>query len=361
MSGWANRTSRSSLDAEQIVARGEREQPVDVGAGSSSRSSRTDARAERRDRAPATARAGRHGLQPLDDRRLEGVRQYTVPGGGVAGPDGARELEREQRVPADTSWIRRRVRARDRGDGAADDAGAGPPASSGPISSVSTRPGGRASAGASGSVRARAEPRRREHPERLAVEPAQRVAQRARRGGVEPLQVVDRERPRRAPPRAPRSASSTARPRANGSSTPRGRRVERAGARTGRRADERDRHLLLGGPRDQHEVAGRPAALHPVPPQGRFPRRASPGSPRRTSAWAPCGIASMKAPIRAARPRARRGPRRCGSDRTGRSPPDYAWSAVTIRRWPIGRPTAGGVRRVSPRRPCAGRARSTRP
>ena len=110
----------------------------------------------------------------------------------------------------------------------------------------------------------------REQADRLAVEPPERVTQRARRGGVEPLGVVDGEddRPRRGEPAQRRQHGAPADGRLELRVVRR-----RPHARVLEEVDEaaeRERRLLLGGPREQHAELPLPAALDRVEPERRL-------------------------------------------------------------------------------------------
>ena len=208
-------------DHEQLLRARPARAPVEVGAGQqlAQLAHRRARRAPRPCRAAARARpaarraAGRSSPGASPGARAGARRR------GVAGPDGARELERVQRVAArdlvdplqrPAAGSSRRCRRRRR---------AAPPRPSGPISSVSTGPAaGRPPSPSGSSARAPGGPSRAGRAARRRAAAARSAARAPRRRRA----TAGRRSPRRAgraSPRARRSAASTARPRTSGSSS----------------------------------------------------------------------------------------------------------------------------------------------
>ena len=192
-------------------------------------------------------------------QRLRAAR--PCPGGrGIA-----RELDREERVPArdrvdaSRATAARSTRRRPRGRRAARRGSSGP-------SSIGRAPIRRERPGRVERV-ATVRPERCEHPDRLVVETAKGVPERTRRRGVEPLEVVDRRGRRAARTRGAATRSRTTRPRSSGSSRPPN--VGASASTSSRRSTSPEvrQHALLGRrSRDEHGVSRGRAPLDAVSP-----------------------------------------------------------------------------------------------
>jgi len=118
--------------------------------------------------------------------------------------------------------------------------------------------------------RVRVEPHRREDPDRVGLQPPERVPQRVRRHRVQPLEVVDRDDDRPALDRP--SDRVQDRPTASERVLrPKGFLVDRHVLDQVDEANERERHLLLGRPSDEDAVPEVSAALHAEPPERGLP------------------------------------------------------------------------------------------
>jgi hypothetical protein len=245
------------LDDEQRVLLREREQSLDVLALERLAQRPHGGRAERGDGVEERRELGRRGLEPPLDRLAQRLGQRLAR-------QRPRQLERVERVAARHLVDAHEPRPRDRLDRAVEHVAQLVDAERAEVDRL--EPPRRDGAGELERVAA-ACPGRRQHADRLRVEAPEREAERPRRAGVEPLEVVDRD--------DDRAARDELAQRVEGRAPARDRVVlgaERGCVEAGRleqvgERDEVERHLLLRGPREDDLDARRTAARDRVVPE----------------------------------------------------------------------------------------------